>query len=220
MSNLIIMSTLRTYKNIVSEVYSMGSAVAQGKHAEASVHFNSFLEQLAAALESKDSVGAHGSIHIPPHLEIFHEPKPDVVVVKDTDTKNIVLRPSAKHVPDDIEMDCIEETAVESAPESAPECAMDVEEAKSEVGIPDEGADADAEDVDEKAETKETEEEEEEVEADGPEDEAETEEIEEIIIRGKKYYLAPESKRVFEYVDDENSGDLIGKLVNGNIVPI
>jgi c-di-AMP phosphodiesterase-like protein len=46
------------------------------------------------------------------------------------------------------------------------------------------------------------------------------EDVEEFEINGKKYYLAPESKMVFAYIDDETRGDQVGKLMNGNVVPL
>ena len=189
------MSTLKTYQSIVSEVYALTLSVTQGKYDAAKQQFDGFLESLRLALESKstdDEIDIESpSIHIPPHLEILHDPKieaTNVVVFKDDMTKNVVLRnypASQEQIKEDEDL--------EECPTSEVEEEVEVEE----------------EEVEEQEEAQE-----EEVEEETDED------VEEFEINGKKYYLAPESKMVFAYIDDETRGDQVGKLMNGNVVPL
>jgi len=197
------MSTLKTYQSIVSEVYALTLSVTQGKYDAAKQQFDGFLESLRLALESKstdeETDTESPSIHIPPHLEILHDPKieaTNVVVFKDDMTKNVVLRnypASQEQIKEDEDLE---------------ECpTFEVEE-----------------EVEEEVEVEEEEVEEEEVQEEVQQEEVEEEEtdedVEEFEINGKKYYLAPESKMVFAYIDDETRGDQVGKLMNGNVVPL
>jgi hypothetical protein len=185
------MSSLKTYQSIVSEVYALTLSVTQGKYDAAKQQFDGFLESLRLALEStstdeNDLESPSAGIHIPPHLEILHDPKieaTNVVVFKDDMTKNVVLRnypASQEQIKEDEDLEICPTPEVE-----------EVEE--------------------------EEEEEEEEKEA---EEEETDEDVEAFEINGKKYYLAPESKMVFAYIDDETRGDQVGKLMNGNVVPL
>lgn len=53
---------------------------------------------------------------------------------------------------------------------------------------------------------------------DDDEEEEEEEDVEEFELNGQRYYLAPESKRVFKYIDENTPGDQVGKLMNGHLV--
>lgn len=203
-------SALQMYKTIVSEVYALTLSVTQGKYDDAKQQFNGFLDSLQIALESKDEFvdAAKTSIHIPPHLEILHdsklEPNSNVVVFKDDMTKNVVLRnyPVVSSSQDNIKED-------EELSDEMPDVGEEQEAEEQENLIEEE-----VEDQDQEEEVAEEEEEAEEEEAEEEED------VEEFEINGKKYYLAPESKRVFAYIDDETPGDQIGKLMNGNVIPL
>ena len=196
-------SALQMYKTIVSEVYALTLSVTQGKYDDAKRQFNGFLDSLQIALESKDEFvdAAKTSIHIPPHLEILHdsklEPNSNVVVFKDDMTKNVVLR----NYPVSSSQDNIKED--EELSDETPDVGEQETEEQENV-------------IEEEVE----EEEEVEVEEEVEEEEEEDEDVEEFEINGKKYYLAPESKRVFAYIDDETPGDQIGKLMNGNVIPL
>ena len=50
------------------------------------------------------------------------------------------------------------------------------------------------------------------------EEEEEEEDVEEFELNGQRYYLAPESKRVFKYIDENTPGDQVGKLMNGHLI--
>ena len=182
------MSVLDTYKEIVSQVYTLTTLVAQGKMSEASLQFDGFLESLKTALDDKED---HS-----PYLEIVRDVKPSnastlserIVVVKDDTMKNIVLRTScspAEKVEEDEILD--EENANDDADEDTAAAA----EADAEAG----------EDVSEQEE-----------------EEEEEEDVEPFELNGQLYYLAPESKRVFKYIDEATPGDQVGKLMNGRLV--
>ena len=51
-------------------------------------------------------------------------------------------------------------------------------------------------------------------------DDSKDEQLELLIIKGEKYFIAEESKRVYRYIDDDTEGEQIGKLENGNLVPL
>ena len=73
-----------------------------------------------------------------------------------------------------------------------------------------------AEEEEEEAEEEEEEVEEEEEEAEEEEEEEEEEEVEEYIIEGKKYYVSDtKNGNIYLIDEDEEVGDLVGKIVNG-----
>ena len=173
------MSALQSYKEIVSQVYTLTTLVAQGKMTEAGIQFDGFLESLKVALEDKED---HS-----PYLEIIRDTKPSnsstlserIVVVKDDTMKNIVLRTSGspvEKVQEDEDLNSMLETKSDHGDEEN-------------TYIPDVS-----------------------------DDDEEEEDVEEFELNGQRYYLAPESKRVFKYIDENTPGDQVGKLMNGHIV--
>jgi hypothetical protein len=186
------MSALQTYKEIVSQVYTLTTLVAQGKMTEAGIQFDGFLESLKVALEDKED---HS-----PYLEIVRDVKPSerIVVVKDDTMKNIVLRTSdstwdAKGL--DMENVMEDEDLEKEHGDQKQE-----EQEEQEQDGPDEDGGQEQEEEDE------------------DEDEDEEEDVEEFELNGQRYYLAPESKRVFKYIDENTPGDQVGKLMNGHLV--
>jgi hypothetical protein len=204
------MSSLRTYKDIVSQVYTLTLLASQGKTSETAVQFDRFLETLRIALEDKDQENQDQDNG--PHLEIVRNRRPSIqneriVVVKDDTLKNIVLRGpvgtqrgpvGTQRGPDpfepvkedeDLDKDQYQEQTLyeESEPEAEPD-----HEANDE---------PDSEEQEQEQEQ-----------------EQEEEDVEEFEYNGKRYYLAPESKRVFVYIDENTPGDQVGKLMNGNLV--
>jgi len=193
-------------------VYTLTLLASQGKTSETAVQFDRFLETLRIALEDKDQENQDQDNG--PHLEIVRNLRPSIqneriVVVKDDTLKNIVLRGpvgtqrgpvGTQRGPDpfepvkedeDLDKDQYQEQTLyeESEPEAEPDYEANDE--------PD------------------SEEEEQEQEQ---EQEQEEEDVEEFEYNGKRYYLAPESKRVFVYIDENTPGDQVGKLMNGNLV--
>jgi len=230
-------STLHTYKELVSKVYILVQTVYRRE--DSSVQFDDFLNHLAEALEHKGSLT--DSIHIPPHVEIIQE-QPDVsnvVVVKDDDHKNVVIRHSgvSQIVKEDEELETEQNEIVESPrpPSSFSTSAwrMEEKEEEEEEDVEDLAADAaeeaaeeaadeiaqvEEEEQEEEEQEEEHEEEQEEEEEEQEEDDEDEEELEIVTIKRKKYFVAAESKRVYKYVDDETAGAQVGKLENGNLI--
>ena len=213
------MSLLEAYKGIVSQVYKLTQLSYQ--HRDSSNEFDSFLDHLQDVLEHKEKE----TIHIPPHVEIIHDPAENVVVVKDETVKNITLR----HLPPTTEIQADEH--LEEMNELIPETpitevddgmdaniAKDTMETILDEDTPDivqEIADAEAE-AEEAAAAEEVKEKE-----DEKEDEEEDDEDNDLYVKSQKkvkYFVSAESKRVYQYVDDTTRGAQVGKLENGKIV--
>ena len=207
------MSLLEAYKGIVSQVYKLTQLSYQ--HRDSSNEFDSFLDHLQDVLEHKENE----TIHIPPHVEIIHDPAENVVVVKDETVKNITLR----HLPPTTEIQADEH--LEEMNELIPETpitevddGMDAMETILDEDTPDivqEIADAEAE-AEEAAAAEEVKEKE-----DEKEDEEEDDEDNDLYVKSQKkvkYFVSAESKRVYQYVDDTTRGAQVGKLENGKIV--
>ena len=213
------MSLLEAYKGIVSQVYKLTQLSYQ--HRDSSNEFDSFLDHLQDVLEHKEKE----TIHIPPHVEIIHDPAENVVVVKDETVKNITLR----HLPPTTEIQADEH--LEEMNELIPETpitevddgmdaniARDTMETILDEDAPDivqEIADAEAE-AEEAAAAEEVKEKE-----DEKEDEEEDDEDNDLYVKSQKkvkYFVSAESKRVYQYVDDTTRGAQVGKLENGKIV--
>ena len=213
------MSLLEAYKGIVSQVYKLTQLSYQ--HRDSSNEFDSFLDHLQDVLEHKEKE----TIHIPPHVEIIHDPAENVVVVKDETVKNITLR----HLPPTTEIQADEH--LEEMNELIPETpitevddgmdaniARDTMETILDEDTPDivqEIADAEAE-AEEAAAAEEVKEKE-----DEKEDEEEDDEDNDLYVKSQKkvkYFVSAESKRVYQYVDDTTRGAQVGKLENGKIV--
>ena len=154
----------------------------------------------------------------PPTLVIHHDVSPHVVVTKeDSSVKMIQLSPINEVMRS---MDLSGAHAIRSC--------MDM----TSLRIPSTGSDADDEcesvEVEEEEEVEEVEEEVEEVEEEVEEEELEEEEVEEeeeesmevIKIGKKKYYCGETSRQIFVYLNDEESGDCLGKYVDGKIVSL
>ena len=222
------MSLLEAYKGIVSQVYKLTQLSYQ--HRDSSNEFDSLLDHLQNVLENKEpqSLLRQESIHIPPHVEIIHDPAENVVVVKDETVKNITLR----HLPptneiqaderlEDEENELIHETPITEVDdgddaniakdtmetildEDTPDIVQEIADAEAEA---EEAAAAEAEEVKEKEDEK--------------EDEEEDDEDNDLYVKSQKkvkYFVSAESKRVYQYIDDTTRGAQVGKLENGKIV--
>ena len=210
------MSLLEAYKGIVSQVYKLTQLSYQ--HRDSADEFDSFLDHLQNVLENKEQ-----PIHIPPHVEIIHDPAENVVVVKDETVKNITLR----HLPptneiqaderlEDEENELIHETPITEVDdgddaniakdtmetildEDTPDIVQEIADAEAEA---EEAAAAEAEEVKEEEE----------------EDDDEDNDLYVKVQKKVKYFVSAESKRVYQYIDDATRGAQVGKLENGKIV--
>ena len=206
------MSLLEAYKGIVSQVYKLTQLSYQ--HRDSSNEFDSFLDHLQDVLEHKET------IHIPPHVEIIHDPAENVVVVKDETVKNITLRhlPPTTEIQADERLEEEENELIPETPITEVDDGKDAMEMILDENTPDivqEIADAEAEAAeaaDEAAaeEVKENEEEE--------EDDDEDNDLYVKTQKKVKYFVSAESKRVYQYIDDTTRGVQVGKLENGKIV--
>ena len=216
------MSLLEAYKGIVSQVYKLTQLSYQ--HRDSSNEFDSFLDHLQNVLENKEpqSLLRQESIHIPPHVEIIHDPAENVVVVKDETVKNITLR----HLPptneiqaderlEDEENELIHETPITEVDDGDDaNIAKDTMETILDEDTPDivqEIADAEAE-AEEAAAAEEVEE---------TDEEENDDEDNDLYVKSQKkvkYFVSAESKRVYQYIDDTTRGAQVGKLENGKIV--
>jgi hypothetical protein len=208
------MSLLEAYKGIVSQVYKLTQLSYQ--HRDSSNEFDSFLDHLQDVLEHKEKE----TIHIPPHVEIIHDPAENVVVVKDETVKNITLRhlPPTTEIQADERLEEEENELIPETPITEVDDGKDAMETILDEDTPDivqEIADAEAEAAeaaDEAAaeEVKENEEEE--------EDDDEDNDLYVKTQKKVKYFVSAESKRVYQYIDDTTRGVQVGKLENGKIV--
>ena len=208
------MSLLEAYKGIVSQVYKLTQLSYQ--HRDSADEFDSFLDHLQNVLENKEQ-----PIHIPPHVEIIHDPAENVVVVKDESVKNITLRhlPPTNEIQADEhleeENELIPETPITEVDDGEDaNIAKDTMETILDEDTPDivqEIADAEAE-AEEAAAAEEVEEKDEEENDDEDND---------LYVKSQKkvkYFVSAESKRVYQYIDDTTRGAQVGKLENGKIV--
>jgi hypothetical protein len=137
-------------------------------------------------------------------VEIVHTPVENVVVVKDTTTKNIVIRQCiGEPIKEDEILDKDDETN-ELVDDD------DIEQVVRQVKDEDEEEEPDIDDIPDFEEEKEEKEEKEE----------DDEQLELLTIKGEKYFVAEESKRVYRYINNDTEGEQIGKLENGNLVPL
>ena len=208
------MSLLEAYKGIVSQVYKLTQLSYQ--HRDSADEFDSFLDHLQNVLENKEQ-----PIHIPPHVEIIHDPAENVVVVKDESVKNITLRhlPPTNEIQADEhleeENELIPETPITEVDDGEDaNIAKDTMETILDEDTPDivqEIADAEAE-AEEAAAAEEVEEKDEE------ENDDEDNDLYVKFQKKVKYFVSAESKRVYQYIDDTTRGAQVGKLENGKIV--
>jgi hypothetical protein len=215
------MSLLEAYKGIVSQVYKLTQLSYQ--HRDSSNEFDSFLDHLQDVLEHKEKE----TIHIPPHVEIIHDPAENVVVVKDETVKNITLRhlpPTTEiqadehleemnelipetpitEVDDGMDANIARDTMETILDEDAPDIVQEIANAEAEAA---EAAEAEAE----AAAAEELKE----------EDEEDDDEDNDLYVKTQKkvkYFVSAESKRVYQYIDDTTRGLPVGKLENGKIV--
>ena len=232
------MSLLDAYKGLVSQVYKLTQLSYQ--HRDSSNEFDSFLDHLQDVLEQKEPQ----SIHIPPHVEIIHDPSENVVVVKDETVKNITLRhlaPSEIQADERLETDQEhdqEENELVPEPVTAVDDDTDADLARGVIDMTlDEGTSdiaqeiADAEVEGEEAIAKEIAEIKDEEagkeasketskEGEDADDEDDDEDNDLYIKTQKKvkYFVSAESKRVYQYVDETTRGSQVGKLENGKVV--
>jgi hypothetical protein len=209
------MSLLEAYKGIVSQVYKLTQLSYQ--HRDSSNEFDSFLDHLQDVLEHKEKE----TIHIPPHVEIIHDPAENVVVVKDETVKNITLRhlPPTTEIQADERLEEEENELIPETPITEVDDGKDAMETILDEDTPDivqEIADAEAEAVEaaeaEEAAAEEVKDEEEE------EDDDEDNDLYVKTQKKVKYFVSAESKRVYQYIDDTTRGVQVGKLENGKIV--
>jgi len=208
------MSLLEAYKGIVSQVYKLTQLSYQ--HRDSSNEFDSFLDHLQDVLEHKEKE----TIHIPPHVEIIHDPAENVVVVKDETVKNITLRhlPPTTEIQADERLEEEENELIPETPITEVDDGKDAMETILDEDTPDivqEIADAEAEaaEADEAAA--------EEVKEDKEDEEEDDDEDNDLYVKTQKkvkYFVSAESKRVYQYIDDTTRGVQVGKLENGKIV--
>ena len=208
------MSLLEAYKGIVSQVYKLTQLSYQ--HRDSSNEFDSFLDHLQDVLEHKEKE----TIHIPPHVEIIHDPAENVVVVKDETVKNITLRhlPPTTEIQADERLEEEENELIPETPITEVDDGKDAMETILDEDTPDivqEIADAEAEAAEaaDEAAAEEVKEEEEE-----EEDDDEDNDLYVKTQKKVKYFVSAESKRVYQYIDDTTRGLPVGKLENGKIV--
>ena len=215
------MSLLEAYKGIVSQVYKLTQLSYQ--HRDSSNEFDSFLDHLQNVLENKEpqSLLRQESIHIPPHVEIIHDPAENVVVVKDESVKNITLR----HLPptNEIQADEHLEEENELIPETPITEVDDGEDANIAKDTMETILDEDTPDIvqeiaDAEAEAEEAAAAEEVEEKDDEENDDEDNDLYVKVQKKVKYFVSAESKRVYQYIDDTTRGAQVGKLENGKIV--
>lgn len=220
------MSLLDAYKGLVSQVYKLTQLSYQ--HRDSSNEFDSFLDHLQDVLEHKEPQ----SIHIPPHVEIIHDPSENVVVVKDETVKNITLRHLApSEIQADERLDADQEEENELVPETPVTAVDDDADADLARGVIDMTLDEDASDIaqeiaDAEAESKEvlaqeimdSKDEEASKEGDEADDEDEDNDLYIKTQKKVKYFVSAESKRVYQYVDETTRGSQVGKLENGKVV--
>jgi len=216
------MSLLEAYKGIVSQVYKLTQLSYQ--HRDSSNEFDSFLDHLQDVLEHKEKE----TIHIPPHVEIIHDPAENVVVVKDETVKNITLRhlPPTTEIQADERLEEEENELIPETPITEVDDGKDAMETILDEDTPDivqEIADAEAEAVEaaeaEEAAVEEVKEDEEHEEHE--EEEEDDDEDNDLYVKTQKkvkYFVSAESKRVYQYIDDTTRGVQVGKLENGKIV--
>ena len=186
---------MHTYKTLVGKIYNVIQLVSRRE--DSAEEFDDFLEHLKVALESV----AHG----PPHVEIVHEPVNNVVVVKDDTTKNIIIRQCiGEPIKEDEILDKDDMTNELVDNDDIEQLVRDVKEEDRE----EQEGELDADDIPDFEEEKEE------------DDDSKDEQLELLIIKGEKYFIAEESKRVYRYIDDDTEGEQIGKLENGNLVPL
>jgi len=208
------MSLLEAYKGIVSQVYKLTQLSYQ--HQNTINEFDSFLDHLQDVLEHKQQ-----TIHIPPHVEIVNEQTDNVVVVKDDTVKNITIR----HIPPSTEIladERLDSEMNELIPESTITSVDDTDDTRiakdaidntldEPIDVAQEIADAEAEGelaiAEEVAEL-----------AAELDKEEEKEPLTRKKYKGKFYFVAEESKRVYEYIDEAHHGPQVGKLQNSKIV--
>ena len=208
------MSLLEAYKGIVSQVYKLTQLSYQPR--DSADEFDSFLDHLQNVLENKEQ-----PIHIPPHVEIIHDPAENVVVVKDESVKNITLR----HLPptNEIQADEHLEEENELIPETPITEVDDGEDANIAKDTMETILDEDTPDIvqeiaDAEAEAEEAAAAEEVEEKDDEENDDEDNDLYVKVQKKVKYFVSAESKRVYQYVDDTTRGAQVGKLENGKIV--
>lgn len=209
------MSLLEAYKGIVSQVYKLTQLSYQ--HRDSSNEFDSFLDHLQDVLEHKEKE----TIHIPPHVEIIHDPAENVVVVKDETVKNITLRhlPPTTEIQADERLEEEENELIPETPITEVDDGKDAMETILDEDTPDivqEIADAEAEAVEAADEAAA-----EEVKEDKEDEEEDDDEDNDLYVKTQKkvkYFVSAESKRVYQYIDDTTRGVQVGKLENGKIV--
>lgn len=209
------MSILETYKEMVSQVYKLTQLSYQRQ--DTSIEFDSFLNHLQDVLERKQN------IHIPPHVEIINEP---VVVVKDDTVKNITLRhmPPSTQIQEDERLDKEENELIHNTEDTL--IAKEAIDANLDEDIDIEEAIADAEAAGEEAISNEMESlslnlDKEDQDDDEDQDEDQDDQDQDLYIKTHKktkYFVSMESKRVYNYIDDNKHGEQVGKLENGKIV--
>jgi len=214
------MSMLNAYKNIVSRVYKLSQLSYQ--HKDTTDEFDDFLEHLQVAFELKKND------HIPPHVEILDLPAENVVVVKDDTIKNIALRHTNNiSINEDEQNELIPESIITEIDDkddtvNIPDASLFVEDD----AIPTTTTDDDDRNIaaaaiqstlddfvnvigDQTSVCS--------SENDDTDEEADND-LYTRVYMGMKYHVSDESKRVYQYIDDETRGPMVGKLENGKIV--
>jgi len=197
---------LNAYKNIVSRVYKLSQLSYQ--HKDTTEEFDSFLEHLQDAFELKKND------HIPPHVEIIEVPAENVVVVKDDTVKNISLRHTNLTITEEEQNELIPETIITDVEDNSLFVKDDA--------IPMIMTEEDDKNIASTAIQTNLEEFEDTIGSDKDDDEETDDELDNDlytkVYMGMKYHVSDESKRVYQYIDDETRGPMVGKLENGKIV--
>ena len=144
-------------------------------------------------------------VKTPPTLIIHNDVSPHVVVTKEDTTEKVIHLPASNHVLERLRIPCLTHSSGSDADDEGT-LVFNKDEEEGDV-------------VEEDVEIVEEEEQEEVAEAEAEAEEAD-ESMEVIKIGRKKYYLGEISKKVFVFVNDEESGDCLGKYADGKIVPL
>ena len=178
------------------------------QHKDTTEEFDSFLEHLQDAFELKKND------HIPPHVEIIEVPAENVVVVKDDTVKNISLRHTNLTITEEEQNELIPETIITDVEDNSLFVKDDA--------IPMIMTEEDDKNIASTAIQTNLEEFEDTIGSDKDDDEETDDELDNDlytkVYMGMKYHVSDESKRVYQYIDDETRGPMVGKLENGKIV--
>lgn len=190
-------SLLHAFRKIVSQVFRL-TMVAKGDTNNTADHFDVFLETTVQMLEGNRPPTREPNPNPNPPTLVIHETEsvvPCVVVTKTNNESNIVLA-------EDVE-ECVSEEET-------------VAETEKEETVLDADADADKEEtvLETDADNEET------VLETDADDDVDEEEMVQITIGKKRYFMGETSRHVYVYINEEEAGECLGKFELGKILPL